>query len=302
MNKVVIVGCGNVGISYAFSLVTTKNKVDEIVLIDLNKDKTLGEAMDLTHAATYNSNKIKIKAGDYSDCNGADIVCICAGRPQEVGETRTDLIAKNYGVFKSVIGEINKTNFNGIYLVATNPLDVMTYITYKLSNFPPHKVIGSGTVLDSARLRCLISEKLEISPKNIHAYVIGEHGDSEFIPWSNAMIGLNKAKLYLTENDCSKILYEVRTSAYDIINKKGNTCYGIGMCLAKITNAILENSNEIMTVSAYNSEHDIYFGMPSILNENGVKQTLYLELSSEEQDRLIESMDCIKATLKSINM
>ncbi len=300
MNKVVIVGCGNVGMSYAFSLVITKNKVDELILIDINKDKVLGEAMDLTHAAAYNSNRIKIKAGDYSDCNNADIVCICAGRPQEVGETRTDLINKNYVVFKSIITEINKTNFNGIYLVATNPLDVMTYITYKLSNFKPHRVIGSGTVLDSARLRCLIADKLEVSPKNIHAYVIGEHGDSEFIPWSSAMIGLNKANMYLSENDCSKILYEVRTSAYDIINKKGNTCYGIGMCLTNITNAILNNSNEIMTVSAYNKEHNIYFGMPSILNREGIKETQFLELNREERDRLIESMETIKETISKI--
>lgn len=302
MSKVVIVGCGNVGLSYAFSLVTTKNKVEELVLIDLNFDKVVGEALDLTHAGTYNPNGIKIKAGSYSDCNDADIVCICAGRPQEVGETRTDLISKNYRVFESIIREINKTKFNGIYLVATNPLDVMTYITYKLSNFPPHKVIGSGTVLDSARLRCLIADKLDISPKNIHAYVIGEHGDSEFIPWSNAIIGLNKATMYLSENDCSKILYEVRTSAYDIINKKGNTCYGIGMCLAIITNAILNNTNEILTVSAYNKEHDIYFGMPSIINSNGVRETLYLELNDDEKNRLIESMDCIKKTLSDINM
>lgn len=300
MNKVVIVGCGNVGMSYAFSLVITKNKVDELILIDINKDKVLGEAMDLTHAAAYNSNRIKIKAGDYSDCNDADIVCICAGRAQEIGETRTDLINKNYVVFKSIITEINKTNFNGIYLVATNPLDVMTYITYKLSNFKPHRVIGSGTVLDSARLRCLIADKLEVSPKNIHAYVIGEHGDSEFIPWSSAMIGLNKASAYLTENDCSKILYEVRTSAYDIINKKGNTCYGIGMCLTNITNAILNNSNEIMTVSAYNKEHNIYFGMPSILNREGIKETQFLELNHEERDRLIESMETIKETISKI--
>ena len=300
MSKVIIVGCGNVGMSYAFSLVTTKNKVDEIVLIDINNVKAEGEALDLTHAATYNSNKVSIKAGDYSDCNNADIICICAGRGQEVGETRRDLINKNYGVYKSIISEINKTKFDGIYLIATNPLDVMTYITFKLSNFPANKVIGSGTVLDSARLRCLIGEELNVNPRNIHAYVIGEHGDSEFVPWSNAIIGLNKAKLYLNDDQCSRILYNVRTSAYDIINKKGNTCYGIGMCLTNITNAILENSNQIMTVSAYNKEHDIFFGMPTILNRDGVKETLYLELNKEESDRLIESMDCIKDTINQI--
>ena len=300
MRKVVLVGCGNVGMSYAYALVTSKNKVDELVLIDINKTKAEGEAMDLTHAATYNSNKITIKAGTYEDCGDADLICICAGRNQEIGETRRDLINKNYGVFKSIITEINKTNFNGIYLIATNPLDVMTYITKKLSGFPAHKVIGSGTTLDTARLRCLVGEELNVNPKNIHAYVIGEHGDSEFIPWSNAIIGLNKAKLYLSDDQCSRILYNVRTSAYDIINKKGNTCYGIGMCLLNITNAIFEDSHSIFTVSAYNKEHDIYFGMPTILCKEGVKQTLWLELTKEEEDRLIESMDAIKDTINGI--
>ena len=300
MKKVVLVGCGNVGMSYAYALVTTKNKVDELVLIDINTAKAEGEALDLTHASAYNSNKIVIKAGDYSDCGNADIICICAGRNQEVGETRRSLINKNYKVFKSIIDEINKTKFKGIYLIATNPLDVMTYITKKLSGFPAKRVIGSGTTLDTARLRCLIGEELDINPKNIHAYVIGEHGDSEFIPWSNAMIGLNKAKQYLNDDQCSRILYNVRTSAYDIINKKGNTSYGIGMCLLNITNAILEDSNEIMTISAYNKEHDIYFGMPTILCKDGVKQTLYLELSKKEEDRLIDSMNAIKDTISNI--
>ncbi len=300
MSKVVIVGCGNVGMSYAFSLVTTKNKVDEIVLIDVLKDKAVGEAMDLTHAATYNSNRIKIRAGEYSDCENADIVCICAGKNQEIGETRRDLINKNYSVYKSIIDEIKKTKFNGIYLIATNPLDVMTYITKKLSNFPAEKVIGSGTVLDTARLRCLIGDKLKISPKNIHAYVIGEHGDSEFVPWSNAIIGLNKATDYLNDDDCSRLLYEVRNSAYDIINKKGNTSYGIGMCLTNITNAILEDSNSIMTVSAYNEENEIYFGMPAIIGRQGIKQVLPLELTTSERDRLNKSIDCIKDTIRQI--
>ncbi len=300
MSKIVIVGCGNVGMSYAYSLVVTKCKISELVLIDINKVKAEGEALDLLHASTYNSNRISIKAGDYSDCDDADIICICAGRNQEIGETRRDLINKNYEVFKSIITEINKTKFNGIYLIATNPLDVMTYITYKLSNFPAHKVIGSGTVLDSARLRGLIGAELEVNPQNIHAYVIGEHGDSEFIPWSNAIIGLNKAKLYLDDDQCSRILYNVRTSAYDIINKKGNTCYGIGVCLTDITNAILGDSNKIMTVSAYNKEHDIFFGMPTILNKDGVKKTLFLELNQQEKDFLSQSIECIKNTISQI--
>lgn len=302
MAKVVIVGCGNVGMSYAYALVTSKNKVDELVLIDINKSKAEGEAMDLMHACVYNTNKIVIKAGEYADCSKADIVVICAGASQLPGETRRDLINKNAKVFKSILSEINKTDFNGIYLVASNPLDVMTYLTFKLTKFPAKKVIGSGTVLDSARLRCLIGNEININPANVHAYVIGEHGDSEFVPWSNAMIGLNNAKKYLTENQRSRIQYEVRNSAYDIINKKGNTCYGIGMCLLYITNAILENSNEILTVSAYNKEHDVFFGMPTVLNKKGVKETPYIELSKEECDRLQSSIEQIKQTIKSIKL
>ena len=288
--------------SFAYSLVTSRNKVDELVLIDINKDKAEGEALDLMHASTYNPNKIAIKAGGYKECSNADIVVICAGASQKVGETRRDLINKNAKVFESIIGEISKTSFNGIYLVATNPLDVMTYLTYKLSGFPSNRVIGSGTVLDTARLRCLISEELNISASNVHAYVIGEHGDSEFVPWSNAMIGLNKAKKYLNANQRSKIQYDVRNSAYDIINKKGNTCYGIGMCLLYIVNAILENSNEILTVSAYNEENDVYFGKPTVLNRDGVKESPFIELSKEECDRLASSIEQIKQTIKEIKL
>ena len=174
MNKVVIVGCGNVGMSYAYNIVTTKNAITELVLIDVRVEKAEGEALDLLHAAAYSNPNIKIKAGNYKDCNDADIVCICAGRNQEPGETRQDLIDKNLGVFKSIIGEINKTKFNGIYLVATNPLDTMTYVTKTLAGFNPNKVIGSGTTLDTSRLRYLIGQELDINPKNVHGYVIGK--------------------------------------------------------------------------------------------------------------------------------
>ena len=284
MNKVVLVGCGNVGMSYAFCLVNSASNVDELVLIDINKDKALGEALDLMHASSCSKRKIKIKAGDYSECNDADIVCISAGKNQDIGETRLDLIEKNISVFKSIINEINKTKFNGIYLIATNPLDIMTYVTMKLSNFPANRVIGSGTTLDTARLRFLISEQLDINPKNIHAYVIGEHGDSEMIPWSTARIGLNSVDKYLNKSTKNKILKNVRNSAYEIINKKGNTAYGIGMCLKNITDAIFDNSNTIFTVSTYIDKLKCTIGYPTIINRNGVKDYNYLNMPKEEQD------------------
>jgi len=301
MNKVVLIGCGNVGMSYAYCLVSGST-VDELVLIDINKNKAEGEALDLLHASSCSKRKIKIKAGDYSDCNDADIVCIAAGKNQEIGETRLDLIEKNYQVFNSIIGEINKTKFSGIYLIATNPLDVMTYLTMKLSNFPKERVIGSGTTLDTARLRYLISEELSINPKNIHAYVIGEHGDSEMIPWSNAIIGLSKMEKFLNASTRKRITKEVRNSAYEIINKKGNTAYGIGMCLRNITDAIFENSNKIFTVSCYNPGLKTCIGMPTIINRNGVREILKLEMTEDEQAEFDASVKVVKDVIKSLKL
>lgn len=298
MNKVVIIGCGNVGMSYAYSIVTSDNSVGELVLIDIRKEKAEGEALDLMHASAYENSNIKIKAGDYSDCNDASIICICAGSNQNVGETRMDLVDKNIKVFSSIINEINKTNFNGIYLVATNPLDIMTYVTYKLSGFKENRVIGSGTTLDSARLRSILGKKFEVNPKSVHAYVIGEHGDSEMIPWSNATIGLNK--IILSDEEKEQVLNEVRNSAYEIINKKGSTCYGIGVCLMKITNAILNDSREVMTVSSYNKEHDCYVGIPSVVGKSGVIESYYLELSEEEHTQLSNSIKYLENTLNEL--
>lgn len=301
MDKVVLIGCGNVGLSYAYSLINSSVHVDELVLIDIFQEVAEGQAMDLTHACGALNKRMKIYAGSYIDCNNAKIVCICAGKGQAVGETRMDLIHKNYEVFKSIIGEINKTNFDGIYLVATNPLDIMTAITQKLSNFPKNKVIGSGTTLDTARLRSLISKELNLNPKNIHAYVIGEHGDSEFIPWSNAIIGLNKATDYINEAKREAILKEVRNSAYDIIKKKGNTCYGIGVCLRNITKAILEDTNSIMTVSAYDKYSDTFIGLPTVVGSDGAENVMYLELNEEEKAQLEESVKAIKSALNSLS-
>ena len=299
MDKVVLVGCGNVGMSYAYSLINSMH-VDEFVIIDINKEKAEGEALDLAHASAALNKNIVIKAGDYSECANASIVCICAGRNQDKGETRRDLILKNYQVFKSIIGEINKTSFKGIYLIATNPLDVMTQITQKLSGFPKERVLGSGTTLDTARLRNLVSKELDVNPRNIHAYVIGEHGDSEFIPWSNATIGLNKVISYLSKSKRDIIQEDVRTSAYDIINKKGNTCYGIGVCLRNITKAIFDNANSIFTVSCYDERNGVYVGLPAVIGKKGIKEVLYLELNEEENIQFENSIQCIKECLEDI--
>ena len=254
--KVVLVGCGMVGMSYAYAMLN-QNVVDELVLIDVNKLRAEGEAMDLNHGLAFSGSHMRIWAGDYSDCTNADIVVICAGVAQAPGESRRDLLKRNMEVFKSIIDPITESGFNGIFLVATNPVDIMTEITYKLSGFNPRRVIGSGTALDSARLRYLLGSYIQADPRSVHAYVIGEHGDSEFVPWSNAMLSTkpitdliaeSKGKLNIEELD--RIEEDVRTAAYKIIEAKRATYYGIGMSLTRITKAILGDENSVLTVSA----------------------------------------------------
>jgi len=299
-NKVVIVGCGNVGMSYAYALLNQKTNVQELVLIDLNKERIVGEAMDLNHCLAFAPTRMQIKAGDYSDCRDAKIVCIAAGANQNPGETRMDLIHKNSKIFKSIITEVMNSGFNGIFLIATNPLDIMTYLTWKYSGLPHNKIIGSGTSLDTARLRYMIGDKLNVNPKNVHAYVIGEHGDSEFVPWSNANIGLQNIKEFLKEEELNEIYVNVRDAAYDIINRKGATCYGIGMCLVRITNAILGDENSIITVSTYDKNNDVFVGLPAVINSKGVREKVYVNLTEEETERLQKSIDVIKDAINQI--
>lgn len=300
MNKVVLIGCGNVGMSYAYALLNQRTSVNELVLIDLNKERILGEAMDLNHCLAFAPTKMVIRCGDYPDCKDASIVVIAAGANQEVGETRMDLIHKNSKIFKSIVSSVMDSGFKGIFLIATNPLDIMTYLTWKYSGLPTNRVIGSGTSLDTARLRYMVGEKLNVSPKNIHAYVIGEHGDSEFVPWSNANVGLQKISDFLTPEELDKIYVDVRDAAYDIIKKKGATCYGIGMCLVRITNAILNNENSIITVSTYDENNDVYVGLPCIINNEGINKKVYVKLNEEETKKLEHSIKVIKEALNEV--
>lgn len=295
MNKIVIIGCGNVGMSYAYALINQKCNIDELVLIDQNIDKANGEAMDLNHSIPYSPNNIIVKSGDYSECADATIVMIAAGANQNVGETRLDLIHKNTEIFKSIIDKVMATGFNSIFLIATNPVDAMSYITYKYSHLPASQIIGTGTSLDTARLRYILSRRFEILPQNVHAYVLGEHGDSEFVAWSSAMIGSVKIDSLLSQKEKNNISKEVRESAYEIIRKKGNTSYGIGMCLLRITNAILNDENAILTVSAF--DHNVYISSPCIINKKGIKRRLKIELTEEEQNLYNKSKDIIRNSL-----
>ena len=299
-DRVVLIGCGNVGMSYAYALLNQKTHVRELILIDLDEKRIEGEAMDLNHCLAFAPSKIDIRVGNYSDCKEADIVVIAAGANQAPGETRMDLINKNSKIFKGIVKNVMDNGFNGVFLVATNPLDVMTYLTWKYSGLPSNKVLGSGTSLDTSRLKYLLGSKLDINPKNIHAYVIGEHGDSEFVPWSNAEVGLQNIRCFLSNKELEEIYLDVKNAAYEIINRKGATYYGIGMCLVKITNDILGNENSIITVSAYDEVNDIYMGIPSVVNKDGVKQRIYVYLTDDETRKLQHSVDVIKDAINSI--
>ena len=299
-NKVVLIGCGNVGMSYAYALLNQRTYVNELCLIDLDINKIEGEVMDLNHCLAFAPSKINIKVGTYKDCKDAKLVVICAGASQNIGETRMDLINKNSKIFKKIVSEVMQNEFNGIFIIATNPLDIMTYLTWKYSNLPAYKIIGSGTILDTSRLRFLIGKEMKINPKNVHAYVIGEHGDRQFVPWSNATIGIQPIKKFIKDTKLEEIQNEVKNAAYKIIEKKGATYYGIGMCLVRITNAILSDENSIITVSSYDKDNKIFIGYPSIINKNGIVSRVPLDLNEQEKIKLNNSIKVIKEAISKI--
>lgn len=305
--KVVLVGTGFVGMSMAYAMLN-RGGVNELILIDIDKDKTIGEEMDLSHGLPFAPNKMVIKAGDYSECKDAHVVVITAGIAQKPGQTRLELAQTNAKIMKSITKEIMTSGFNGVIVVASNPVDLMTYVVSKVSGLPKNKVLGSGTVLDTARLRYMMAEYLDISSKNIHAYVMGEHGDSSFVPWNHAYVGCKKIVDVMKDNnhsmdDLEKIHKDVVDAAYKIIEKKKATYYGIGVGLSRIVKAIIENENCILTTSSYlkNGEYgqdDIYIGVPAIIGENGVRELVNLELTDEEQEKLNNSCEIIKEMRK----
>lgn len=309
--KVVLVGTGFVGMSMAYSILNQGNSsgVNELVLIDVLKDKAIGEAMDLCHGLPCSSSHMKIKAGDYSDCSDADIVVITAGLNQRPGQTRLELSTANAKIMKDITNQVVSSGFDGIFLIASNPVDLMTKVVQEVSGFNPSKVIGSGTALDTARLRYLVGEYLNVSNKNVHAYIMGEHGDSSFVPWEHAYVGCKKVSDILLDSnrdlsDLDKIYVEVRDAAYEIINRKKATYYGIGLGLTKIVKTILNNTNEILTVSAYldgqYNQKDIYIGVPAIINSNGARELLELKLSDENQAKLDNSCKILRENMDNI--
>lgn len=309
--KLVLVGTGFVGMSMAYAILSqgAASGVNELVLIDVLKDKAIGEAMDLCHGLPCSSSHMKIKAGDYSDCADADIVVITAGLNQKPGQTRLELSEANAKIMKDITIQVVNSGFKGIFLIASNPVDLMTKVVQEVSKFPTGRVIGSGTALDTARLRFMVGEYLNVSNKNVHAYIMGEHGDSSFVPWEHAYVGCKKVSDILEDagkdlSDLEKIHIEVRDAAYEIINRKKATYYGIGLGLAKIVKTIMNDTNEILTVSAYLNnqygQNDIYIGVPAIVNSNGARELLELDLSPENQEKLNNSANILRENMEKI--
>lgn len=307
--KVGIVGCGFVGSSSAFALMQG-GLFSEIVLVDVDRQKAEGEAMDISHGVCF-VGSAQVVAGDYSDLADAAIIVVTAGAAQKPGETRLDLVQKNAGIMRSIIGNIRKTAFDGLLLIVSNPVDILTEVALRESGYPEERVIGSGTVLDTARLKYLISEELEIDSRNVHAFIVGEHGDSELAVWSCANIygipvekfaELRRQKGFSEE--MKEIYCSVRDSAYEIIKRKGATYYGIGMAAAKIAEALVRDSHTVAPVSVHlNGEYglqDLCLSIPTVLGKNGAEQILEINFNEEEKRKLWHSAEELKKILARI--
>lgn len=310
--KVVLIGTGLVGMSYAYALLN-QNVCNELVLIDIDKKRAEGEAMDLNHGLAFSGSNMKIYAGDYSDCTNADIVAICAGVAQKPGESRLALLQRNTEVFQTIVGPVMKSGFQGIFLVATNPVDIMSHVTQQLSGMDASRVLGTGTALDTARLRYLLGDYFSVDPRNVHAYVIGEHGDSEFVPWSQAMVATKSVLTICEESkgryhveDLESISEQVRNAAQKIIAAKKSTYYGIGMAMVRITRAVFGDENSVLTVSTllkgYYGESGVYVGVPSIVCRSGVRHILSLSLTEAEVEKFRYSCGILRDSYQGLKL
>ncbi|MBM6697387.1 L-lactate dehydrogenase [Streptococcus alactolyticus] len=308
--KVILVGDGAVGSSYAFALIN-QGIAQELGIIEIPQlfEKAVGDALDLSHALAFTSPK-KIYAAQYSDCADADFVVITAGVSQKPGETRLDLVDKNLTVNKSIVTQVVESGFDGIFLVAANPVDILTYSTWKFSGFPKERVIGSGTSLDTARFRQALAEKIGIDARSVHAYIMGEHGDSEFAVWSHANVAGVKLEQWLQENrdideeGLVRLFESVRDAAYSIINKKGATFYGIAVALARITKAILNDENTVLPLSVYQygqyqGVKDVFIGQPAIIGARGIVRPVNLPLNDAELQKMQSSAGQVKRIINN---
>ena len=309
--KCAVIGCGNVGATIAYSLMIS-GLFNEIVLLDLDKKRARGEAEDIGHGIPFNS-PVEIYAGDYSDINDAGIAIITAGVSQNQGETRIDLLQRNTKVFSSIVNEITSTKFNGIILVVTNPVDILTYVTIAQSKFNPSKVIGSGTVLDTARLKQLMGNEFGVDARNIHTFIIGEHGDSELPVWSSANVSgidvcsyCNKFKCNREKHSLKSIFENVRYAAYSIIEAKGATYYAIAEAVKRIVTAIVRDEHTILPVSALLTGQygvsDICLGVPCVIGKNGIEEILEIPLNEAEKRDFLRSASSLHTALSNIGM
>ncbi|AOZ92043.1 L-lactate dehydrogenase [Paenibacillus crassostreae] len=301
-SRVVVVGTGAVGTTTAYTLLL-RHRMAELVLIDVNHKKALGEALDMNHGLPFAAG-VKLWAGGYEDCADADIIIVTAGASQKPGETRIDLLNRNVSIFKEIIQNITKYNQNGILLIATNPVDILSYVSWKISGWDHHRVIGSGTLLDSARFRYLIGSHKDINPRSIHGHIIGEHGDSELPVWSLANIA--GTPIDFDDDERKEIFENTKNAAYEIIEAKGSTSYAIALALDRIVAAILRNESAVLSVSTLlqntNGMSDVYLGVPSIVDRTGVRQILDLPLNPEEQSLFELSANKLKTEINKLNL
>lgn len=305
--KVAVIGCGFVGSSSAFALMQS-GLFSEMVLIDADTKRAEGEAMDISHGISF-ARPMQIYAGNYDDITDAAIIVITAGANQKPDETRLDLIKKNAAIMKSIVGEIKKRDFGGILLIVSNPVDILTLIALKESGYPSNRVIGSGTVLDTGRFKYLLGEHLDVDSRSVHAFIIGEHGDSELAAWSNARIGGLKVNDFCElrghfnhEQSMNKIFENVRNSAYEIIERKHATYYGIAMAVKRICEAIVRNEKSILPVSSLMTGeyglNDVVLSIPAVVDETGVQKVIPIELNDEELTKLKDSANILKDIAK----
>ncbi|MBS5371307.1 MAG: L-lactate dehydrogenase [Coprobacillus cateniformis] len=311
MQKVAVIGCGFVGATSAFSLIQT-GLFSEMVLIDVNHQKAEGEAMDLSHGSAY-LTPMNIYAGGYDDIVDAGLIVITAGANQKPNETRLDLVKKNVAIFKSIIPEIKNRNCEGILMIVSNPVDILTYVTLKLSGFPAHRVIGSGTVLDTARLKYVLGRHLQVDPRDVHAYIIGEHGDSELAVWSGAQVaGIHinhfcELRGHFNHQEAmERLAQQVRDSAYEIIERKGATYYGVAVAVKRIATAIVKNEHAVLPISSLMQGefglNDICLSIPTVVGSQGVEKVVDIYLNNEENEKLQESAKALKEVLNGLDL
>ncbi|AKK12103.1 L-lactate dehydrogenase [Corynebacterium uterequi] len=305
-NKVVLIGAGDVGIAYAYALVN-QGTVDHLAIIDIDEKKLEGNVMDLNHGVVWAPSRTRVSKGTYADCADAALVVICAGAAQRPGETRLELVGRNMKIMKAITDEIMANDFDGILLVASNPVDALTYAVWKYSGLPSHRVIGSGTILDSARYRYMLGELFEVAPTSVHAYIIGEHGDSELPVISSGQVaGVSLARRARLDPGFAErienIFVETRDAAYEIIDRKGSTSYGIGMGLARITRAVVSNQDVVLPVSALlDGEYgrkDLYIGTPAVIGGAGITRVVELALNDHEQQLFDKSADLLEDVVR----